>query len=466
MGETVLRLIANEVNNDYFRNIPELVPKATSVDVAVAYITDTTLFDLAVKHSKPFNIWCRIDEGVSLETLKILQQYVRLPKCNVYATHDYLHAKVIWLHGVGCYIGSANLSKKALYNNIELGVFYEESPALAEFFAEIKSFYSSLSEYTSRILPEDLDRIQKLFTELSNDREIQDLENHLRKLKKAFLDEWEKIKSRIFANQKTPHYLIQKRSLHQKRVVDEWKACQKLLTDYAEVYREGYRRPQWVGQIEYFSEIDKMFDWYYAEHIKGDKKVELLIDEHHDLNKGNPEQKIRQLFSMWSSLNAAPHEEIIESFNTRTPIVRELLTESRILTLDVNEMTQVVSYCWALMDHVDQFKSYENLELDRAAGRVSRTTKAEQFVKLYLSEPNKHGKTFLEVLHYFIWDESSPPWEKIWECTDPGSKWKYPGIDRSTLGELIGLARPDKYPVRNNRISRVLYALGFDVDHV
>jgi len=460
-----MRLIANEVNNNFFRDIPELVTQATSVDVAVAYITDSRLFDLAIKHDKPFNIWCRIDEGVNLETLKILQRCIQYPNCHIYATYDYLHAKVIWLHGVGCYIGSANLSGKALNNNIELGVFYDEEAALSDFFAEIKSFFVNLSNYTSRILPEDLNRIQKLFTNLSNDRDVEKLEEELRKHKKRFLDEWEKIKQRIFANQKTPLYQHSKGSKHQKRMIDEWKSCQKLLTDYAQVYKAEYKRPEWVGDIEYFSEIDKMFDWYYGEYIKGDKKVELLIEEHHEKNKSNPDQKIRHLFSIWSSLSKCPEDEIVESFNTRTPIVRDLLSKQKILTLTDKEIAQVVLYCWALIDHVNQFKSYEKLGIDREGGTATRAIKAEHFVKYFLNEPNKHGKSLLEVLNYFIWDDSSPPWEKIWECTDLKSKWKYPGIDRSTLGELIGLARPDKFPVRNNRISRVLYALGFEVDH-
>ncbi|QXE92806.1 phospholipase D family protein [Geomonas subterranea] len=460
-----MKLIANEVNNNYFREILELVPSAASIDVAVAYITDNTLFDLAIKHDKPLNIWCRIDEGVSLDTLSVLQKCVRHPKCKIRATYDYLHAKVIWLHGVGCYIGSANLSGKALYDNIELGVFYEEGLEFANFFGEIKTFIANLQDYTSTILPDDLNRIQKIFIEMGNSRDIENIEYQLRQHKKKFLDEWNKLKGRIFANQKTPLHKISKGSKHQKRCIEEWKYCQKILTEYADIYMAEYKRPAWVGQIDCFSEIDKMFDWYYGDYIKGDKKVEILIEEHHEQNKSNPDKKMRELFSMWTALKEVPYAEISESFATRTPIVRKLLSKKNILSLSVKDISEVVVNCWALIDHINQFKSYEKLGLDSENGKVSKEIKAEQYAKLFLCDPNKHGKSFLEVLNYFIWDESSPPWEKIWECTDSNSKWKYPGIDRSTLGELIGLARPDKYPIRNNRISRVLYALGFEVDH-
>lgn len=38
-----------------------------------------------------------------------------------------LHAKVIWWRGYGVYVGSANLTSAAWYNNIEAGVFFSES---------------------------------------------------------------------------------------------------------------------------------------------------------------------------------------------------------------------------------------------------------------------------------------------------------------------------------------------------
>jgi len=184
-----------------------------------------------------------------------------------------------------------------------------------------------------------------------------------------------------------------------------------------------------------------------------------------DADLSHAPEKIKELFSIWSNLKELPNDWIADSFEVRVPVVKALLSKDKIGHLSIDKVAQIIFHCYALMDHIDQFKSYSDLRLEKNGERVPREVKANQFAKYYLTEPNEHGKTFLDVLNYFIWDESAPPWEKIWECTDQKSKWKYPGIDRSTLGELLGLARPDEYPVRNNRISRVLYALGFEVDH-
>ena len=66
----------------------------------------------------------------------------------------HFHAKVVWWHGVGAYIGSANLSDPAWYGNIEAGCFFDESDMIASgmdielraFFQEVDARASPLTE--------------------------------------------------------------------------------------------------------------------------------------------------------------------------------------------------------------------------------------------------------------------------------------------------------------------------------
>ena len=46
-------------------------------------------------------------------------------------------------------------------------------------------------------------------------------------------------------------------------------------------------------------------------------------------------------------------------------------------------------------------------------------------------------------------------------CFDPNEKLLHIGL--STIGELVGWAMTDRYPPRNGRTSKALYALGYDV---
>ena len=461
-----MKLVANDINKNYFRAILENAHQAVRIDLAVAYISDDSLFEIARRYQIPFRIWCRIDEEVSLRTLEILEKNLNYPECQLFATHDYLHCKVIWLHGIGCYVGSANLTRKALLDNIEIGTFIEEGRDENEYFQEVATFFDSLQHYTSPIVIEDIKRIRTIFEGIKKDPQILETNNALMELKKQYLEEWEKLKAAMFRNQRVPFREPSTASQNQKRIVDEWKRCQKLLMGYTAIYRKEYQRPKWVGpDVPYSAELDKMFDWYYSNYIKGEQRVEIIVEEQHQKNRDKSDDKIRELFRMWSNQDELPDEWISESFEVRVPTVRKLLNKDKIRNLNTDEVAQVVYHCYALMDHIDKFRSYTDLRLPTDGEKAPREVKAKQFAKHYLSEKNEHGKSFLDILYYFIWDTSAPPWEKIWECTDRWSKWKYPGIDRSTLGELIGLARPDEYPVRNNRTSRVLYALGVEVDH-
>jgi hypothetical protein len=463
-----VQLVANEINNFYFRDIPEKAAEAYKIDVAVPYITDDTIFQIAKERKIPCRIWCRIDEDTSVQTLNMLDRYLYEPGFEVRATHDYLHAKVIFLHGIGCYVGSANLSIKAMHNNIEVGFFVHEATRNnTDILDQLRTFFSCLNQYTSSILREDIKRIYDLFVRVEKDNKLAELEDAMLKARQKYREEWEKLKDSIFKDQKNPLYKYSDKSSHNRRITEEWKQCLDLQRKYVQIYKNEFKRPSWVpNQVEPFTEIDRMFDWYYGEYIQTGKQVPVMknVEKGHRENVGKGDKNIRELFRLWSALETQPEEDFTYAFEERTPIQKDLMSKEKILRLSNDEIAQVVFHCFALMDHIDQFKSLKNLGLVKGDTRVPREEKAKSFVERYLGQANEHGKSFLEVLNYFIWDDKKTPWEKIWECTDQKSKWKYPGIDRSTLGELIGLARPTEYPVRNNRTSRVLNYLGFEVD--
>ena len=66
------------------------------------------------------------------------------------------------------------------------------------------------------------------------------------------------------------------------------------------------------------------------------------------------------------------------------------------------------------------------------------------------------------MLQYLIWDDRVPVAQRVWNVVYE-REWKLDYFGIGCAGELIGMARPNEFPPRNNRVSRVLYALGFDV---
>lgn len=71
------------------------------------------------------------------------------------------------------------------------------------------------------------------------------------------------------------------------------------------------------------------------------------------------------------------------------------------------------------------------------------------------------GRSVADLLRYVIWGPGSVA-ERLWRGhRDP--EWKIAGIGLSTLGEIVGWARPNDYPPRNMRTSKGLRALGHPV---
>ena len=110
-----MRLILNGINGEYLRSITESALKETeTVEAAVAYATnEALLFDWCWENQIPLKFWGRFDAGIPVSP-QILRKFLarRSPNysCKL-LTH--FHSKVIWWHGFGAYIGSANLSDPA-----------------------------------------------------------------------------------------------------------------------------------------------------------------------------------------------------------------------------------------------------------------------------------------------------------------------------------------------------------------
>ena len=103
----------------------------------------------------PLAIWARYDYTQPV-AVPVLEKFLfkRSPNFVFYFVPDVFHPKVIWWHGYGAYIGSANLSRSAWSGNIEAGLFLTEdelanhgiSGELSNFFDEIRRYEHPLTQ--------------------------------------------------------------------------------------------------------------------------------------------------------------------------------------------------------------------------------------------------------------------------------------------------------------------------------
>ena len=65
------------------------------------------------------------------------------------------------------------------------------------------------------------------------------------------------------------------------------------------------------------------------------------------------------------------------------------------------------------------------------------------------------------LLNYVVWGNGSVS-ARLWNAIR-SDDWAIPHVSLSSLGEIVGWARPDEFPPRNMRTSKGLRALGYNV---
>lgn len=144
------------------------------------------------------------------------------------------------------------------------------------------------------------------------------------------------------------------------------------------------------------------------------------------------------------------------------PFLRQALSADRILKLTGGEFEEICQRVWSIQDHGRRVSNATlNLPGHR---RHDMATKTEALAKFLFSRRSRNGSNVLEVINYLLYggsDHALPT--RLWECTTDGA-WRIEHLGISALGELIGWALPDKFPPRNNRTSKSLRSLGFQVD--
>ena len=99
-----------------------------SVDAAVAYVSDErTLIDACIRNSVRLKLWARYDFSMPVSDV-VIERFLskRSPDFTLRIVPDIFHPKVIWWHGFGAYVGSANLTQRAWSGGMRSQTFMTE----------------------------------------------------------------------------------------------------------------------------------------------------------------------------------------------------------------------------------------------------------------------------------------------------------------------------------------------------
>jgi hypothetical protein len=447
-----MRLILNGINGRYLREIPDNAARDTQlVEAAVAYATDDFLFKWCWDNQIPLRFWGRFDETVPIR-LDILRSFLghRSPNfvCKL-VTH--FHAKVIWWHGVGAYIGSANLTDAAWYRNIEAGCYFDEAELLASAMdVELRSFFQRVDEHASPLTDELLKAIEDRAKELQR-LNAQDNQQGRRFLATTGVRQWPGLVT-------VP--LRAARERQQQTFLDEWFATLQILRDIAATVSKDENRPNWLpAHVPAGAQADQFLHAYYYNHVVGDDRRSLFAEKHEE-NRNNPARSLGEAISWWRSLPSPPTNED-RTLLEWAPFLREALSQDRLLSLTETDFDAVCHRVWSIQDHA---RRVANATLNLPGGsRIDMATKTTALAKFLFSRHSQNGSSVLQVLNHVLYGGADDALQtRLWEATSD-DLWRIEHLGISALGELVGWALPDKFPPRNNRTSKALYALGFPV---
>lgn len=183
--------------------------------------------------------------------------------------------------------------------------------------------------------------------------------------------------------------------------------------------------------------------------------------EFHEQNRTNPEVAVQEAMQWWSELDRPPsHED--RMINEWAPFIAQNLTEQRLGNFTEELFVQVICKVYAFRMYADR-AGYVTLGLSEKLPSMTSDARGEFLARRVFKQHSANGEDICSLLRFVLYggpSEQVP--DRIFEARyDPGRNIRHVGL--STLGEITGWAMPDKYPPRNGRTSKALYALGYDV---
>jgi hypothetical protein len=448
-----MQIILNGINGRYLSEITENAASKTDyVEAAVAYaVDDKLLFEWCWSHQIPLQFWGRFDHSIPVNP-RILKTFLARRSSNfVCKLVTRFHSKVIWWHGVGAYIGSANLSDAAWYGNIEAGCYFDQDE-ISDTPIEIQ-----LRDYFRRVDDESFPLTDEL---------LKDIERRAQDLDKAALEDRDR-RDKFMQSQGVKqwnglltHSSRTAQEEGRKTFLDEWFATLQILRNIGKRISEDVWRPVWIpDDVPPGAQADQFLHAYYYTNVIDEGRRSRYAEDY-ELNRSNPEVALAKAMEWWRGQEKAPTVED-RTLLEWAPFLRERLSVDKVQGLSQGEFEEVCKRVWSIQDHARRVANVTlNLPGDR---RHDIATKTHALAEFLFDRRAKNGARIQDVIYHVLYDGSDDDLpSRLWDAVS-NENWRIEHFGISALGEIVGWALPHRYPPRNNRTSKALRALGNNV---
>lgn len=446
-----MKFIAGGINGEFIENLHRVaIQDCDRILAAVAYADDLKFFRICnIRDDVPLFFYGRYDWQVPISP-EILKWFLDQASPNYVCrlVPDILHSKVIWWQGVGAYIGSANLSDRAWYTNIEAGSYFTQDEMEENGLDQQLSGFFDLIESKSKPLSREI-----------WEEQVKQKERHKKNASGALENDFDR--SRLLKKQSGLIAEDKKISSHDSRFnkfEQEWNSTLEIIRGIAKRVSTDESRPLWISRsVPAGAQADQFLHAYYYEIVRDGNRYP--YEEFFEIHRSNPEKALSDAIQWWREGNFDRDAEE-RTLNEWAPRMRELFAKDRIKALNREEFIEGISRVFALRVHAKQMEA-EDLHLARVGHELE--VRVIRFAEILWEAKSRDGRGILEFLNDVIWGTSRVA-ERLW-LAKPSQKG-IPHLGINSLAELIGWARPDDYPPRNQRTSKALRALGFPVNIV
>lgn len=445
-----MELIANGLNGVYPRNfIPTADEDIDHVFASIAYGSGEPEFLVnVVENGWRLDLWMRYDHSVPV-AVPLLEKILAAHRHSVFCklVPDVLHSKVIWWRGYGAYIGSANLSDRAWFSNIEAGLFMAEDELGASGLdLQLDTYFENL-----RALPQAFPLTKEVITNIKKieqiNRERLKIDKRARKARSV----------PIFGGIQEVRAAKDAKQRQKELFLREWNETLTILRELAEQVEQF--RPNWINvDTPAAWQADQFLNAYYYNRV-----VEGRVhpyEKMHLANQGNPWLVTQEQLRWWSNLSEAPTSEDL-TLNEKAPLIRRYLARDTIEDIGVDEFAEICYATHATTNHLRQVRLSSLGIFDE--GPLSVEERIPIFANWVWNQRNEQGQSVKELLNWVLYGGSEYEISERLFLAGKDENYSFPRYGLSSLAEVVGWALPDVVPPRNGRTNKALFALGFDV---
>ncbi len=409
--------------SDFIQNaVNALIAKANNINIAVAFLTDTSVLENLSKQGCKVRIVVRLGFPTSPNALESLLKISNI-EARFFSDRSF-HPKLFIFGSSGALIGSANLTHSAMTTNQEIMVHIDAEDNIFTELVDLFSEYWEESKVLTHQTVEDYKKIYDSFKSLSSDASKLETEVH-KKIGKVVgtnirRDKTKQTKENIF--------IEDYRKTYQESV--------SAFNTIRQVYEEVGERKIKESEIPLRLEIDSFISFVRNKHAKKESWKNTPITSGESQNS-----KMKELVEEWHQTSWTYFEETI--VNETYPRLKTIFaSEKTISEANADEIFQALCTLHSFHDRLRFYPGGLDTLKQEFLGKNDIDKVKESLAYLVFGNTE-----IVERMANLIFNH----------------KYKLNVFGQSNVQELIGWQNKEELPVINGRTTKILRYFGFDV---